>query len=298
MSICCTEAITGYPILEIDHPAVRARVALHGAHLMEWTPAGQAAGLYLSPDAVYQPGKPIRGGVPVCWPWFGPSTVDSSLPMHGFARIRFWEPGEFSEDETGVTLKFTLNDDEETRRLWPHAFRLELTISLGATLRLALRMMNPGDAPYTITGALHTYLTVGDIHQVTVSGLSGVDYLDTVGTPARHRQEGDLVFDREIDRGYDTASPITLHDPALQRDLIITGTGSHSAVVWNPWIAKSRLLADLPDEAYLRFLCVETANAREDSVTVPPGGMHELTTTIRVERLGESGSLHCLDRGE
>lgn len=283
MAIRRTENNPGYPIFEIDHPAVQARVALHGAHLMEWTPAGHAPGLYLSPEAVYQPGKPIRGGVPVCWPWFGPSTVDSSLPMHGFARIRFWEAGEMTEDEAGVMLKFSLGDDEETRRLWPHAFRLELAMSLGASLHLALRMMNPGDAPYFITGALHTYLAVGDIHQVRVAGLAGVEYLDTVGTPARRRQEGELGFDREIDRGYDTSNPITVQDAAHRRDLTITGTGSHSAVVWNPWIAKSKTLTDLPDEDYLRFVCVETANAREDFVTVPPGGMHELTTMIGME---------------
>ncbi len=282
MPIRRTELPAGYSILEIDHPAVSARVALHGAHLMEWTPAGQAPGLYLSPQTVYQPGKAIRGGVPVCWPWFGPSPVDSTLPMHGFARTRFWEPGDFSEEAEGVSLKFTLTDDGETRRLWPHAFHLELSMHLGASLRLALQISNTGTDPFTMTGALHTYLSIGDIHQATVTGLDGVDYLDTAGPHAMRRQEGPVIFDREVDRGYHTANPIALHDSARQRILTITGTGSRSAIVWNPWIGKSKALTDLPDEDYQRFVCVETANAREDSITLQPGGTHVLSTVIGI----------------
>ena len=283
MPIHRTELRPGYPVFEIEHPAVTARVARHGAHLMEWTPAGQAAGLYLSPQSLYQPGKAIRGGIPVCWPWFGPSPVDPALPAHGFARTRAWEPGDFTEDEHGVRLVFTLRDSEETRRLWPHAFHLELTMELGTSLHLSLRISNPGDAPFTITGALHTYLATGDIHQVRASGLDGVPYLDTVGPETQRTQAGDILFDHEVDRIYHTASPITLHDPAQRRDLIITGTGSQSAIVWNPWIAKTQTLADLPDADYTRFVCVETANARQDAITIPPGGHHVLATHIRIQ---------------
>lgn len=282
MPIQRTELLPGYPIFEINHPTATARVALHGAHLMEWTPAGQKPGLYLSPQALYQPGKPIRGGIPVCWPWFGPNP-DPALPMHGFARIRLWEPGPFTEDATGVHLIFTLTDDAETRRLWPHAFHLELTIHIGTSLRVALRMTNSSDTPITITSALHTYLTVGDIHQTKVSGLDQVHYLDTVSPPAEHQQSGDIIFDREIDRVYQTANVINVHDEALQRTMTITGSGSNSAVVWNPWIAKSKTLTDLPDEAYQEFLCIETTNARGDSITILPKGIHTLTTTIGIK---------------
>jgi glucose-6-phosphate 1-epimerase len=181
-----------------------------------------------------------------------------------------------------VRLRFTLTDDAETRRLWPNPFHLELTIDISASLRVSLRMTNSGDTPITITGALHTYLRVGDIHQTKVQGLDKVNYLDTVGPHAERQQIGDIIFDREIDRAYDTANAITVRDDALPRDLLITGSGSKSAIVWNPWIAKSKTLTDLPDEDYQRFLCVETANAHEDFVSIPAQGTHTLTTTISI----------------
>jgi len=283
MPIHCTELRPGFPVFEIDHPAVTARISRHGAHLMEWTPAGQAAGLYLSPESLYQTGKAIRGGIPVCWPWFGPSRVDPTLPAHGFARTRAWEPGEFTEHETGVRLIFTLQDSEDTRRLWPHPFHLELTMELGASLQVSLRMSNPGDTPFTVTGALHTYLAIGDIHQTQISGLDGVSYLDTVGPEAGRTQAGGVIFDGEVDRIYHTAVPITLHDAAQDRNFIITGTGSQSSVVWNPWTDKARALTDLPDADFACFVCVETANAREDAITIPPGGHHVLATGIRLQ---------------
>ena len=282
MPILRTELLPGYPIFQVQHPAVTARIALHGAHLMEWTPVGQAAALYLSPQAVYEPGKAIRGGVPVCWPWFGPNTGDPSLPMHGFVRNRFWKPGDFSETETGVRLQFLLTDDAETRRLWPHAFQLELVMELGASLHMALKMTNSGEVPFTITGALHTYLWIGDIHQATVTGLDGISYLDTVGTPSQQVQAGDIDFDREVDRIYTTSHSITIVDAGLARNITISGSGSGSAVVWNPWIEKSKILADLPDGDYHRFICVETTNARWDSITLAAGESHVLATEIKI----------------
>jgi glucose-6-phosphate 1-epimerase len=273
----------GYPVLEITHPTCTARVALHGAHLMEWTPAGQKPVLYMSPQAIFEEGKPIRGGVPVCWPWFGANETDASLPAHGFVRIRFWELTESSENSSGVTLKFALQDNEETRKLWPHAFRAELEMRLGAAMHLALRMINPGTTPFEITGALHTYLTVGDIHRVTVEGLDGTEYLDTVGGRRdMHTQVGDVKFDREVDRNYHTSGEVRVQDAAWNRTITVQPFGSHTAVVWNPWIEKSKKLADLPDDAYQGFVCVETANAWRDRVIVAPGAEHTLATTVRV----------------
>lgn len=249
---------------------------------MEWTPAGQKPVLYLSPQAILQEGKPIRGGVPVCWPWFGPHGAEASLPAHGFVRIRLWELAGASESEVGVTMTFVLEDDEETRRMWPHAFRLELEMRLGQEMHMALRMVNRGADAFTVTGALHTYLIVGDIHRVTVDGLDGVEYLDTVGTREVRRQAGDVVFDREVDRNYHTAGEVWLKDAAWDRVLTVQGSGSKTAVVWNPWIEKSKTLSDLPDEAYHGFVCMETANAWQDSVTIPPGAQHTLATTVQV----------------
>ena len=282
MSLTLTEATPGYPILEIQHPAATARVALHGAHLMEWTPAGQPPVLYLSPYAVYEAGQPIRGGIPICWPWFGPHPANPALPSHGFARTRLWTLASSAEDDSGVRLTFTLADSPATLLLWPHAFHLELEMHLGAGLHLALRMTNPGPGSLPLSAALHTYFTSGDIHHTRVTGLDGVPYHEKITTPPDHIQDGDITFDREVDRLYASGTPVQIHDPALARTLSIEGTGSQSTVVWNPWINKSKLLTDLPDEDYLRFLCVETTNAGPDARTLPPGTTHTLATTVRV----------------
>lgn len=283
MPIRHIELVPSCSLLEIEHSAATACLALHGAQLLEWVPAGHQPVLYLSPQAVFREGKAIRGGVPVCWPWFGPHEADTSLPAHGFVRNRVWELAGSSETPSGVTLKFTLRDDAETRCLWPHAFALKLEMLIGRELHLALRMENTGDAPFTTTSALHTYLAVGDIRRVSIEGLDGAEYLDTVGTKQVHRQEGDVVFDREVDRNYKTSAEIRVHDAALNRVLSVRGSGSQCAVVWNPWTEKARALADLPDEDYLRFVCVESANAWGDRITLAPGASHVLATTVRVE---------------
>jgi glucose-6-phosphate 1-epimerase len=249
---------------------------------MEWTPAGQKPVLYVSPQAVFHEGKPIRGGVPICWPWFGFHPTDKTLPAHGFVRTRFWELTEASEDAAGVTLKFALHESEDTRRLWPQAFHVELEMRLGAEMRLSLRMDNTGGTPFTVSGALHTYLAVGDIHRVTVEGLDGAEYLDTVGTQQARRQSGDIVFDREVDRNYRTTGEVRLKDAALNRTLVVHPFGSHTAVVWNPWIEKSKNIPDLPDDGYKSFVCVETANGWRDHITLEPGKRHTLATTVSV----------------
>jgi D-hexose-6-phosphate mutarotase len=281
-SVRQVELMPGYPVFEIEHPTARARVALHGAQLMEWTPAGQKPVIYLSPDAVYHEGKAIRGGIPVCWPWFGHHETDPKLPQHGFVRSRFWELANAAEDEAGVTMKFATQDNAETRRLWPHAFRIELEMRIGAELHVALKTTNAGNEPFSITAALHSYFTVGDIRQVIIEGLDGAEYLDTVGPKAVRKQTGDVVIDREVDRMYHAAGEVRIKDSAWGRTIAIQGSGGHTRVVWNPWIEKAAALADLPDEDYQRFVCVETAHAWKDVVTVEPGATHELATTIEV----------------
>jgi D-hexose-6-phosphate mutarotase len=276
------ELAPGYPVLEIKHAAAQARVALHGAQLMEWTPGGQQPVIYLSPQAVYRDDKAVRGGIPVCWPWFG-HHADPKLPQHGFVRTRIWEVAEATEDAAGVKLKLTLQDDEATRRLWPHAFGLALEMHLGAELHVSLRMENTDAAAVTITGALHTYFCVGNIRQVTIEGLDGASYLDTVGPHTERKQSGDIAIDREVDRIYRSSAEVRIRDKSLGRVISIQDAGSQSTVVWNPWIEKARALADLPDEDYVRFVCVETANAWNDQITLAPGAAHELAATIRLQ---------------
>ena len=281
--IALDESIAGYPILEVRHPEVTARVALHGAHVMEWQPRSQSRPvLYLSPDALLEPGKPIRGGIPICWPWFNAHPADASLPMHGFARIQTWELLRADATDKHVTLLFRLQSSEATRAFWPHDFTCHLGVSLGERLEVSLMTENQGREAMVITEALHTYLSVGDISQTTVRGLANARYLDTVGERTMREQEGDITFDREVDRQYLSTGGVVIEDPAWGRKLIIDKLGSGTTVVWNPWIEKSRRLADLPDEAYHGFLCVEAANAGESAVRIASGGQHVIVTSVSV----------------
>jgi glucose-6-phosphate 1-epimerase len=279
--ITIEEPVPDYPVYAIHHATATARIALHGAHVMEWAPAGQQPVLYMSPQAVIQPGKPIRGGIPVCWPWFGADPNDAAKPMHGIARIRFWKLTEAITTATGVTLIFDLTSDAQTLALWPHAFSARVEVHIGKTLEVSLTTRNTGSEAFSLTEALHTYLRVGDIHQVTVRGLAGLPYLDTVGPRTMRSQEGDISIDREIDRQYESGGPVTVEDRALKRKVRIENSGSNTVVVWNPWIEKSTRLADLPNDDFPRFLCVEAANTGEGPV-VAPGAAHVIRTRISV----------------
>lgn len=279
--ITLEEPTPGYPIYVINHPAAKARVAQHGAHVMEWTPAGQSQPvLYMSPDALLEHGKPIRGGIPVCWPWFGGHPSDASQPMHGFARILPWELVRADAKENHVAMLFKLESSADTQAFWPQNFRCHLGVSIGASLEVSLMTENLSDMPFSVTEALHTYLTVGDIEKITVRGLAGTKYLDTVGERVMREQEGDITFDREVDRQYASTGGVIIEDQTFSRNLVVNKLGSGTTVVWNPWIEKSKRLTDLPDDAYHGFLCVEAANASESAVTIMPGGKHVLLTQI------------------
>jgi len=238
--------------------------------------------IYLSPAADYEEGKPIRGGIPVCWPWFGPHPEDPTQPAHGFARLLAWELLE-CEDEGGcVAIRLGLRPSAATRAFWPHDFEAFLEIRVGAELNVALVTHNSGDAPRPEGGALHTYLQVGDIKQVSLLGLDGATYRDATAKGMRHVQEGPLRIDREIDRLYEPREDVTVIDPALGRKLVIHKQGANTTVVWNPWIEKSTRLADLPDEDYHRFVCVEATNPNDKAAQVAPRGTHVLRTRIEV----------------
>lgn len=270
----------GYPAIRVETAGAAAEVALHGAHLTHWQPAGADPVIFTSPDAIYREGKAIRGGVPICWPWFNAHPTDPSKPSHGFARNRFWTLSETGEDDESVLLFFDLEPSEETKALWPHQFALSLTLRIGATLRLDLTTENLDDAPFTISSALHTYFAVGDLAEVSVHGLEDTDYLDTVGDPTVRQQDGPITFGGEVDRIYRAAPPVRLTDRAFKRSILLGNSGSNSTVVWNPSLEKAQALADLPDNAFRDFVCIETANAGEDLVTIQPGESHTLKATM------------------
>ena len=283
-SITLDLSIPDYPIFIVKNKNCEAKVALHGAHLFQWNPTDHNPVIYNSPTAIYCEGKAIRGGVPVCWPWFNAHPTDDTLPSHGIARNRFWELCSIDETLESTTLRFTLHSTDETREVWDSEFHAAMDITLGKKVTLSLTSINPSEENITFGGALHTYLEIGDISETTVTGLDQKAYLDTVGENTERTQDGAISFNSEVDRIYqDTIAPIVVNDGKQKREITIERTGSKSAVVWNPWIEKAISLGDLPDEAYKEFLCVEAANALSDVYIVTPGKSHSLSTTISVE---------------
>ena len=269
------------PVIDIQTPYASARVALQGAQVLTWQPTGQKPVLWVSKAALYAPGKAVRGGVPVCWPWFG---ARDGLPAHGFVRTRLWEMRESHCDAAGqVMLRLGTTDDAHTRALWDHAFDLELVVTIGATLNMALVTHNTGVAAFTITDALHTYFRIGDIAHTTVHGLDGCVYLDKVQHFAQARQTGAVEFTGETDRIYlDTSADCLIEDKAWRRNILVAKRGSSSTVVWNPWREREKTLTDMAAGEHREMVCVETCNARPDQITLAPGQSHRLSARISV----------------
>ena len=274
------------PRLDIAGRHATAQVYFHGAHLAAWQPShAPAPVLWMSGHSVCQPDKPIRGGIPVCFPWFGAHPQDATVPAHGFARISPWTLCGADESADGtVTLAFQLETDNASP-VWPHYCHADVRFTIGRTLTVAFEVHDVDEIPFSYEAALHTYLTVGSIDQVTVSGLERTAYLDKVAGGAR-QQQGDepIRFTGETDRVYlDTSSACVVHDPILRRRITVAKQGSRSTVVWNPWIRKAAAMPDFGDDEWPRMVCVETANVGAAAVTIRPGDRHTMTAAISVE---------------
>ncbi len=281
------EAAGGLIVAEIGNQQATARIALQGAQVLGWTPKDQQPVIWESPAAIYTAGKSVRGGVPVCWPWFGPHATESDFPAHGFARNLDWEVVQTQQlpDDT-TTLSLRLPQTDETRRWWPHASELLLLVNVGERLQIDLLTRNTGSEIFTVTQALHTYFAISDVREVSVLGLEDQPYIDKVDGGARRVQSGPVTFDGETDRIYlDQGCKVEIDDPGLQRRICISRDGSHSTVVWNPWTEKSAAMADMGPDAYLGMLCVEATNAADDAVSIAPGDEHRLQVLYWLESL-------------
>jgi D-hexose-6-phosphate mutarotase len=263
-----------------------AEVYLQGAHVTHWQPRGAAPVLFLSARSAYAPGKAIRGGVPIVFPWFGARAGHPQAPPHGFARSRPWRLLSSGPGPAGTAVvELDLEDDEASRAAWPSAFRARYRVSAGETLEMALEVVNTSPAPFTFEAALHTYLAVGDIRAVGVTGLEQTVYIDKVDGMTRKRHGAEpLRLTGETDRVFlGTTARCVVDDRSLDRRLVVDKTGSASTVVWNPGATKAAGIADLEPHDWRRLLCVETANAADDAVTLPAGGRHVMTATLRVQ---------------
>ena len=264
-------------------PHAQAHLYLHGAHLTHYQPAGQAPVLFLSKCSEFAADKAIRGGVPLIFPWFGAKADDKAAPSHGFARLGDWDVSATTlHDDGSVTLELRLAPDQAALQLWPASWALSYRVTVGATLHLELSVHNTGETAFRFENALHTYFRVGDVQRASIEGLGGTSYLDKTDGMRQKRQDTDpLRITAETDRVYlDTRTPCTIDDPDLKRHITVEKRGSDATVVWNPAQDKAAKMADLCDDEWPRFLCVESGNIGPHAVTLAPGATHAMSVTI------------------
>lgn len=275
----------GLPLLRVSTATATADIFFHGAHIAQWKPVHAEQVLWLSGQSAFQSGKAIRGGVPICFPWFGAASTDPTAPAHGFARLIDWALTEATEAPDGnVVLTFVCDVDEETSRTWPHRCRATYSLSVGSTLAMALQVENRSDVPLTFEAALHTYFAVSDVRQIAISGLEHTDYLDKVEGFARKRQAGEPIrFNGEVDRVYlDTTATCVIADPGWSRQIHISKSGSQSTVVWNPGADRARAMPDVGTDEWPHMVCVETANVRDAAVRLKPAASHTMRAELAV----------------
>lgn len=273
--------------IEIHHPRFRARLFLQGAHLTHFAPTDEPEWLWLSDTARFEPGRAIRGGIPICWPWFG--VPDKNPPevrrriltdaSHGFARTAVWKLEDVRETAQEVEVSLSLDANTDFADVWQARARLLVTFNFSPDgCQLALSTTNPGSEPLAFSQALHTYLPTADIRHTRVEGLEDVGYVDSLKDWTYHTQQGPVSFNGETDRIYESGGPLVIATPAGKRKL--TAIGSDSTVVWNPGAEKAARLSDFPDDAWQSMLCVENANALSDYRVLNEGQSHTLGVLI------------------
>jgi len=268
----------GLPIVRISNALGVAHIALQGAHVLDFQAHGQQPLIWMSEDATYKQGKSLRGGAPICWPWFGGHAEDTSLPGHGPARTVDWLPIKSETLADGRTLvSFEIQQTNETQAMCNHPLLGRLHVTVGSSLDLVLETTNLGDTSFELGAALHTYFQVGDVRQASIEGLEGCTYLDKVDRGAHKVQQGPVTIEEETDRIYlGVSKHCTIIDPVMKRRISIESQGSASTVVWNPWSAVAEKMGDLGQDGYLNMLCVETANAASNVIELAAGATHQL----------------------
>jgi D-hexose-6-phosphate mutarotase len=284
--VLLVEGASTLPRLDISTPTAIAQAYLHGAHLTGWQPATTSEPvIWLSANSLFRPDKPIRGGVPICLPWFGPHASDKAAPAHGFARLVDWALTAAEESADGVTLAFSLRSDGVSPPVWTHPFLATCRLRIGSRLTMELDVQNSGSEPFTFEEALHTYFAVQNVERVTIGGLHKLEYLDKVADFDRMTQDDERIrFTGETDRVYvDTTATCVIHDPGLKRRIVVGKSGSRSTIVWNPWIDKARAMADFGDAEWRSMVCVETGNVGSDAIRLTPDQSHTMRVEISVE---------------
>jgi glucose-6-phosphate 1-epimerase len=274
---------SGLPKVVISTAAAKGEIYLHGSQVTSWQPAGAEEVIFLSTQSKFAAGSAIRGGIPVCFPWFRNKLDDPKAPSHGFVRTKAWTLDSIDKAKNSVTVTFSTASDESTRAWWPYDFHLLHRVTVGSELVEELVMHNTSATQLRFEEALHTYYRVGDSAKVRISGLAGVRYLDNTDDNREKNQEGDVMFRAQTDRAYmDTTHAVEIEDPVLRRRIRLVKENSRSTVVWNPWIEGAKSLSDLGDEEWRNMGCVEASNMRACGVDLAAGGQHTMKTTVTV----------------
>nr|WP_240905573.1 D-hexose-6-phosphate mutarotase [Thiorhodococcus mannitoliphagus] len=284
------EGRSGFLMIEVENALATATITPFGGQVLHYRPREAPDDLlFLSDQAHFTAGKENKGGIPICWPWFGPDPEGQGRATHGFIRCLPWTLHVCEELEDGSTrIHLGITDDEATRAIWPLPFELGVEILVGSTLAVTLVSRNRGDHPMRITQGLHSYFKVGDATRIRVLGLEGCRYIDKArgAGDARIVQDGAITVGAEVNRIYEAVpARLAIEDPVLGRRIGIDTRHSRTCVVWNPWIETCREMEDLGDEDYRRFICVETVNTASEVIEIPPGQEARIGADYRVESL-------------
>ncbi len=281
------EGNNGLPLIKIDNKNATALISIYAGQVLSYKPSGVSEDMmFLSDNAYFMEGKAIKGGVPICWPWFGSASTKEGekLPDHGFVRDNFWTVSSCDNLENGNTkIKLSFIASESTHKLWSYTFDLSLEITIGDSLSLELVTKNTGNESFSITEALHTYFKVADVRHVNIFGLEKTNYLDKGNRFTPAFQTDTVKISEATDHIYtDIKHHINIIDPIFKRKITIKSSGNNNVVVWNPWQAGAQKIADLNDEDYQHFICVEIANAGAEKIDIKPQHHHRLITNYRL----------------
>jgi len=275
----------GLPRVDISSPLVHGEMYLHGAHVTSWRPAGREEVLFLSSKSRWEEGQAIRGGIPICFPWFRGKADDPHAPAHGLVRTRLWQLYSIVESNTGVAVTMFIESDGQTRRWWPGEFRLVHRVTFGTELKLELVCINTGKTPFHFEEALHTYNRVAEVNSVRLHGLDGIRFLDNTDSNQAKTQLGDVTIASQTDNAFiNTENAVDLLDSQMRRRIRLQKANSSTTVVWNPWQEGASRLRDLGEGEWRQFLCVEASNIMGSGVTLAPEQEHTLSAVLTVER--------------
>jgi glucose-6-phosphate 1-epimerase len=278
---------SGFPFIMVNNGSATALISVYGAQVLSFQPSNEPEDLlFLSQKSHYEEGKAIRGGIPICWPWFGPDPLDLNRPDHGFVRNGLWTvlaTEATSKSETKIKLRF--QNSKQSENYWQQSFKLDIEISVSDTLTIELITHNTGTEVFSITQVLHAYFSVGNIDDVQILGLENAHYLYKRDDGEEKNQSGALIIADEVDRIYTTINnELIIVDRSFNRQIIITATHNKTTVIWNPWIDICAKMPDLAYDDYQRFICVEPGNVDTDIVEIPPGGEFHLITNFKIVR--------------